>query len=100
MSNRIIGLNLPTPHAAQAEIIQKARRFNVLCCGRRFGKTMLGMDRLIHSALQAKPVAWFSPTYKVQADTMRELRSTLGPRILVKTEPEKRLRLVNGCVQG
>jgi phage terminase large subunit-like protein len=98
MSNRIIGLNLPTPHRAQAAIIQKAKRFNVICCGRRFGKTMLGMDRLIHPALQGKPVAWFSPTYKVLSDTWRQLRSTLGPVIRDKSEQEKRLELINGGV--
>lgn len=29
---------LPAPHPAQRRIIQEAKRFNVLCCGRRFGK--------------------------------------------------------------
>jgi hypothetical protein len=43
MSNKIIELNLPAPHPAQAKLIQEAKRFNVLCCGRRWGKTVLGM---------------------------------------------------------
>jgi phage FluMu gp28-like protein len=59
---------------------------------------MLGMDRLIHPALQGKPVAWFSPTYKVLSDTWRQLRSTLGPVIRDKSEQEKRLELINGGV--
>lgn len=53
------------PHPAQAQIIREAKRFNVVCCGRRWGKTALGMDRLIHMALQGKPVARFSPTNKL-----------------------------------
>lgn len=57
-----------------------------------------GMDRLIHPALQGKPVAWFSPSYKVQADTWRQLRSTLGPVTRDKSEQEKRLVLINGGV--
>ena len=79
MSNKIISLSLPAPHPAQKKLICEAKRFNVLCCGRRWGKTVLGMDRLIHSALQRKPVAWFSPSNKLMSDTWRVLRSTLAP---------------------
>ena len=46
------------PGAASRDPASQA--FNV-CCGRRWGKTVLGMDRLIHPALQDKPVAWFAP---------------------------------------
>jgi hypothetical protein len=49
---RTIELRLPQPHAAQQMVIQQSKRFNVVCCGRRWGKTVLGMDRLIHPALQ------------------------------------------------
>jgi hypothetical protein len=56
-----IKLRLTALHPAQSLVIQQAKRFNVVCCGRRWGKTVLGMDRLIHPALQGKPVAWFAP---------------------------------------
>ena len=56
-------------HPAQVKLIQQAKRFNVVCCGRRWGKTVLGIDRLIHPALKGKPVAWFSATHKLMADT-------------------------------
>src|SRR5260370_40965146 len=93
-----IELQLTALHPAQWQVVQQAKRFNVVCCGRRWGKTVLGMDRLIHPALQGKPVAWFSPTYKGLADTWRQLRSTLGPVIRDKREQEKRLELINGGV--
>jgi len=56
------------------------------------------MDRLIHPALKGKPVALFSPTYKILADTWSELRTTLAPVIRDKSEQEKRLELINGGV--
>lgn len=56
------------------------------------------MDQLIHLALEAKPVAWFSPTYKLLADPWRELRATLAPITRDKNEQEKRLELINGGV--
>jgi hypothetical protein len=97
MSNRI-ELNLPAPHPAQAKLIQAARRFNVVCCGRRWGKTVLGMDRLIHPALEGKPVAWFSPTNKLMSDAWRAVRTTLAPFTVDKSEQEKRLELIGGGV--
>jgi hypothetical protein len=97
MSNKI-ELRLPEPHPGQVKVIQQARRFNVVCCGRRWGKTALGMDRLIQTALQGKPVAWFSPSNKYGAETWRELRATLAPVTRDKSEQEKRLELVGGGV--
>jgi len=35
-------LTLPKPHAGQQQVIDGSKRFNVLCCGRRWGKTELG----------------------------------------------------------
>jgi hypothetical protein len=66
--SKTIELHLPQPHPAQLQVIQQAKRFNVVCCGRRWGKTVLGMDRLIHPALQGKPVAWFAPNYRGKLD--------------------------------
>ena len=93
-----IELHLPAPHQAQAKIIQESKRFNVVCCGRRLGKTKLGMDLVIHAALQGKPVAWFSPTNKLMADTWRELRDILAPVTREKNEQEKRIELIGGGV--
>src|SRR5262245_48522443 len=98
MSNKTIGLNLPALYPVQARVIQEATRFNVVCCGRRWGKTVLGMDRLIHTTLQGKPAAWFSPTTKLMADAWRTVRSGLSPITLEKSEQEKRLELIGGGI--
>jgi hypothetical protein len=37
-------LTLPKPHLAQQQVIDGSKRFNVVCCGRRWGKTELGME--------------------------------------------------------
>lgn len=89
-------LTLPRPHPAQQQVIDGARRFNVLCCGRRWGKTELGMDRLIHAALAAKPVAWFAPTYKLLAPVWRELQNRLYPVTRDCNQQERRLELKGG----
>src|SRR5690349_17269412 len=68
-----IDLVRPELHAAQQQVIDEAKRFNVLQCGRRFGKTTLGIDLLMDTALDGKPAAWFAPTYKLLAEAWREI---------------------------
>ncbi|MEN6604781.1 MAG: terminase family protein, partial [Bryobacteraceae bacterium] len=91
-----VNLRLLAPHQAQLKVIREAQRFNVLACGRRWGKTKLGIDRLIHAALEGKPVAWFSPTYRLLSDAWRELQTTLRPIIVRNFESEYRLELRSG----
>ena len=91
-------LTLPKPHAGQQQVIDGSKRFNVLCCGRRWGKSELGMDRLIHPALQGKPVAWFAPNYKLAAPVWRELQNRLQPVARDVSQQERRLELKGGGV--
>src|SRR5438552_215339 len=96
--SKAIELQLPAPHPAQLRVIQQGKRFNVVCCGRRWGKTLLGMDRLIHAALQGKPVAWFAPNYRLLSDVWRELQTSLHPVLLRPIQQERRLELHGGGV--
>jgi hypothetical protein len=96
MMRNPIALTLPKPHVAQQHVIDEASRFNVLCCGRRFGKTQLGEDRLIQAALIGKPVAWFAPTYKLAAPVFRELQSRLQPVTVEANQQERRMELRGG----
>ncbi len=91
-------LTLPRPHAAQQRVIDEAKRYNVLACGRRFGKSTLGEDRLIQSALTGLPCAWFSPTYKQLADAWRSLQLKLKPLVVDVSQQEHRLALKGGGV--
>jgi hypothetical protein len=89
-------VSLPRPHAAQLKVIAEAARFNVLCCGRRWGKTTLGIDRLIQPALHGKPVAWYAPSYKLLAPVWREAQRTLREVILSTSQQERHLGLLGG----
>jgi hypothetical protein len=91
-------IQLQTPHPAQQRIIREAKRLNVVACGRRFGKTTLGQDRLIHPALKGAPVAWFSPTYKLLGEAWRSLGSTLHAVVTRRSDTEHRLELCGGGV--
>lgn len=92
----VLRVELPAPHPAQRQVKAEARRYNVVCCGRRWGKTTLGVDRLIEPALNGHPVAWYSPTYKMLSETWRELKRTLATVTASVSEQEHRLDLVTG----
>lgn len=85
-------------HDAQQRILQEAGRFNVLNCGRRFGKDVVSIDCLTDTVLHGFPVAWFAPTYKNLTEVWRVLDATLGPVIRRRSEQEHRLDLWTGGV--
>jgi len=87
---------LPKLHYAQEQVKDNATRFNVVTCGRRFGKTVLGEDLAIEPAIHKLPVGWFSPTYKMLLDVWRELRSILEPLASRINAQERRIELITG----
>lgn len=89
---------MPTPHASQRKIVREARRFNAVACGRRFGKSTLGIDRLIEPALHRYPVGWFSPNYKMVEEVWRSVRGLLAPVTRLKSEQAHRIELITGGV--
>src|SRR2546421_12258335 len=91
-----IRLVLPEMHAGQARVVAEACRFNVMACGRRFGKTTLGVDRIIQPALVGYPCAWFAPTYKLLLEVWREAAKVLYPVISRKDSQQKRIELISG----
>jgi len=86
-------IELPSLHPSQHLILDQAKRFNVVCAGRRFGKNVLGLNRLIYTALSGQPAAWFSPSYKLLSPVWRELQSRLQP---VTSEQDRRLVIRGG----
>jgi len=79
-------------------VIREAARYNVVCCGRRFGKTLLGIERIVHPALAGKPVAWFSPSYPMLTEVWRDLRAILLPVTARVDTQQHRVELVTGGV--
>ncbi len=91
-----ITLKLPRPHPAQMKVLREARRFNVLSCGRRWGKSKLGIDRLIGPALSGNPVGWFAPTYKILDPAWEEARLLLKPATVCSDATKRKIQLATG----
>ena len=56
-------IELPTPHLNQKKILDAEKRFIVIMCGRRFGKSELSQILIIKEALNGGQVAYITPTY-------------------------------------
>lgn len=87
---------LPRPHAAQAQIRAEAKRHNVVALGRRSGKSTMGHELVVRTALDGQPAGWFGPTYKLLEESWRALKGILGPTVTTKSEQEHRLELYGG----
>jgi hypothetical protein len=91
-------VDLPCLHPKQELVKIEAGRRNVVNCGRRFGKTILGEDLTIEPALDGRRVGWFAPEYKLLAEAWRDMLAILDPVILRKDSNEKRIELITGGV--
>jgi len=94
-------IRLAKPHAAQRQVLEEAGRFNVLACGRRWGKTVLGANLALTAALEGRPVGWFHPTYKMLGDVWRDVSrrvKALPPEIRTLNVQDKRIELATGGI--
>lgn len=91
-------VRLQRQHPGQTQIVDHPARFKVVMCGRRFGKTQLGVRRACDVALAGHPVGWFAPTYKYVLEVWRELLQRLKPVISRSNDQERRIELVTGGV--
>lgn len=84
------------PHKAQREVLDSQKRYNVLCMGRRWGKSITGINILLEDAKRGYPVAWFSPVYRSISDIWDRFSYYLGPAIRNKNFQDKRIELFSG----
>ena len=95
-----IELVLPILHEGQQRIVDEASRFNVLACGRRFGKTMLGVDLLVDKAIDGGMVGWFSPTYRMLNEVWKAIHETTRPLHSRVSLQEHRIELITGGAEA
>ena len=89
-------IKVPRLYPAQARIVSEAKRFNVLCAGRRFGKSSMGIERAADPMLAGLPVAWFAPTYKTLDEFWRLISRVYAPITTSRSEQQHRLEVIGG----
>lgn len=98
MTTQTVQLVLPNLHQKQAAIKREAARFNVLSCGRRFGKDILGHELAVDTLLDGLPCAWFAPSYRMMLDTFKDMRHILQPITSAVNASDHRIECVTGGV--
>lgn len=86
-------------HDGQKRLLEEKRRFNVVSCGRRWGKTLFGMEQILFErggAIDGKPVAWFAPTYQLLLEVWKDSERSLSPIIKKANRTENRIELITG----
>lgn len=66
-------IELPPLHPAQLRVAEHPARFKVVCCGRQWGKTLLGTTAIVQAALEGKDVWWVAPAFHIGELAWREI---------------------------
>lgn len=92
------------PH--QQQVLRSGKRFKLLACGRRWGKTALGLIACIEGhgarrgqfrgAIDGGRIWWVVPSYPIAAEVWRDLKRAVGTIALDKSEVERRVELPGG----
>lgn len=93
-------LKLPVLHPAQAQVAREAGRRNAMCMGRRWGKSLFVLDRLVDTPslglLDGKDCAWMAATNRISDAVWSLAKQVLEPLITSKDEQHRSLRLATG----
>lgn len=96
-ASREVFVDTDKMHQAQIDVLATKSQFNVLCCGRRWGKTVIGINRVVENVVAGRrKVGWFAPTYKLLGDAWRELDNVLAPIIRKRDAQDHRMEFVTG----
>ena len=69
-------VELPTLHEAQEEVANSNARWKILCAGRRFGKTRLGVQMCLQVALAGGRAWWVAPTFSIARVGWRDIAAS------------------------
>ena len=87
---------LPGLHIAQQNVADSEARWKILCAGRRFGKTRLGVQLCIETALAGGRAWWVAPTFAIARVGWRALESAA---LSFPKEIEPKISIANMEVQ-
>ncbi len=88
--------SLPRLRGAQRKIAAHHARFKVVACGRRWGKTTLGMVMAVSHALRGHRVWWVAPTYLLAFHPWRAFKRRFAFEWASKIEYDRHIDLRNG----
>lgn len=86
-------------HPTQQQVRDQQGQFNVLKCGRRWGKTDFAIDTIAEDGVAGLRLGYFGPTTKDTDEVWEAVKNVLHDLIATKDEQLKKIRfLTNGGV--
>lgn len=86
-------------HPAQECVYNSQARFTVLACGRRFGKTELGLDKLANAVIDTSlPYFYIAPTYADMLKFWDDTNILLYDLIADQNKQERRVQFLTGAM--
>lgn len=79
-------------------MFSEATRFNVLNCGRQWGKTTAGQRLCADAVMRGERVAYVAPTYAMAEQFYAEMAELLGP-VVTRRQENKRLEVGEGFIR-
>lgn len=93
-----IDIRLPKRHPAQLAIDKTSARWNIMRCGRRFGKDILTARRTIVRSASLRYQGWFAPTYRMMEQNYEDVHKRLAPIVSRASSADHVIETVNGSV--
>ena len=85
-----------SPHPSQLRVHRSPARFKVLACGRRWGKTRLGVNECLDAAARGKRAWWVAPTYKMSEVGWRPIRRIAAKAGATIRKADRTIDFANG----
>lgn len=98
-NRKILEGNGYVPHPKQQLLVDDRHRYKVIRCGRRFGKSVFAVNKIISSAISSIGDYWFvAPTYRQAKEIAWRLFDKYAPREFIskKNETELSIEFRNG----
>lgn len=92
MSENVVNLKLPKPHAGQLEVINSTARFKILMAGRRWGKSKCCQILAVKELLQGHSVAYISPTHDLNRKFFKQMERLI-PAALIESSNKSELQI-------
>lgn len=106
MTTKTVEIHLPRPMEHQRAVLQSAARNKLLVCGRRWGKSTLGLVTTIvghgpnvgdfRGAMQGGTIWYIAPTFPMASIMWRELKRSLKGAWESKSEIDRQIVLPGG----
>lgn len=84
-----VGRSVIKPHGGgQIDVWEANERFQIVCAGRRWGKTKIAVKKALRECRKDRQIVWWvAPTYKVVRRAYRETLKQIPPGVLAKPAP-------------